>query len=55
MAQGPSLALLLAGPSMSLPSLLVIGGELGVKKTLAYVVIVVVLSTLAGMLYGGFA
>lgn len=52
MGQGPALALLLAGPSMSLPSLLVIGGELGLKKTAVYVVIVVVLSTLAGMLYG---
>jgi hypothetical protein len=52
MGQGPSLALLLAGPSMSLPSLLVIGGELGFKKTAVYVVIVVVMSTFAGMLYG---
>ncbi len=52
MGQGPALALLLAGPSMSLPSLLVIGGELGFKKTTVYVVIVVTLSTLAGILYG---
>jgi len=52
MNQGPALALLLAGPSLSLPSLLVIGGELGVKKTLAYVGLVVVLSTAAGMIYG---
>jgi len=52
MGQGPALALLLAGPSMSLPSLLVIGGELGFKRTAVYVVIVVVLSTLAGILYG---
>jgi uncharacterized protein len=52
MGQGPALALLLAGPSMSLPSLLVIGGELGLKKTSVYVLIVVVMSTLAGMLYG---
>ena len=52
MHQGPALALLLAGPSLSLPSLLVIGGELGVKKTLAYVALVVVLSTAAGVLYG---
>ncbi len=54
MGQGPALALLLAGPSMSLPSLLVIGGELGFKKTAVYVVIVVVMSTFAGMLYGAF-
>ncbi|NBC29862.1 MAG: permease, partial [Spirochaetes bacterium] len=52
MNQGPALALLLAGPSLSLPSLLVIGGELGVKKTLAYIGLVVVLSTTAGMIYG---
>ncbi|MFW6288807.1 MAG: permease, partial [Spirochaetota bacterium] len=52
MNQGPALALLLAGPSLSLPSLLVIGGELGAKKTLVYVGLVVVLSTAAGMIYG---
>ena len=52
MAQGPALALLLAGPSLSLPSLLVIGGELGVKKTLVYVSLVIALSTAAGMFYG---
>ncbi|MBU8913208.1 MAG: permease [Spirochaetales bacterium] len=52
MEQGPALALLLAGPSLSLPSLLVIGGELGVKKTLVYVSLVIVLSTAAGMFYG---
>jgi uncharacterized protein len=52
MNQGPALALLLAGPSLSLPALLVIGGELGPKKTLTYVALVVVLSTTAGMVYG---
>jgi len=52
MNQGPALALLLAGPSLSLPALLVIGGELGAKKTLAYVALVVTLSTAAGMIYG---
>ncbi len=52
MGQGPALALLLAGPSMSLPSLLVIGTELGAKKTLTYAGLVVVMSTLVGMLYG---
>jgi uncharacterized protein len=52
MNQGPALALLLAGPSLSLPSLLVIGGELGVKKTVAYVGLTVLLSTAAGMIYG---
>lgn len=55
MGQGPALALLLAGPSLSLPSILVIGGELGWKKTLVYVSLVVVLSTAAGFFYGGLA
>jgi len=52
MGQGPALALLLAGPSLSLPSMLVIGGELGVKKTIVYVSLVVGLSTLAGLAFG---
>jgi len=52
MGHGPALALLLAGPSLSLPSILVIGGELGWKKTATYVGLVVVLSTLAGVAFG---
>lgn len=52
MAPGPALALLLAGPSLSLPSLLVIGGELGARKTLTYVSLVVIMSTAAGVFYG---
>lgn len=52
MGQGPALALLLAGPSLSLPSMLVIGSELGFKKTAVYVILVVVFSTFAGVLYG---
>ena len=52
MGQGPALALLLAGPSLSLPSMLVIGGELGWRKTAVYVGLVVALSTLAGLGYG---
>ncbi|MBN2353345.1 MAG: permease [Spirochaetales bacterium] len=52
MGQGPALALLLAGPSLSLPSILIIGGELGFKKTLVYCGLVVALSTLAGWGYG---
>ena len=52
MGQGPALALLLAGPSLSLPSILVIAGELGWKKTGTYIGLVVVLSTVAGLLYG---
>ena len=55
MGKGPALALLLAGPSLSLPSMLVIGGILGVRKTLVYVTLVVVLATVTGMLYGPIA
>lgn len=55
MSQGPALALLLAGPSLSLPSLMVIGSELGVKKTATYIGLVVVMSTAAGTLYGAIA
>jgi uncharacterized membrane protein YraQ (UPF0718 family) len=52
MGQGPALALLLAGPSLSLPSILVIAAELGWKKTGTYIGLVVLLSAGAGMLYG---
>ncbi|NPV39347.1 putative membrane protein, YraQ family [Brevinematales bacterium NS] len=52
MGQGPALALLLAGPSLSLPSIMVIWGELGAKKTLTYVSLVVILSTFAGWIFG---
>lgn len=55
MGQGPALALLLAGPSLSLPSMLVIGGELGFKKTFVYVLLVVTMSTAAGLVFGIFA
>lgn len=55
MGQGPALALLLAGPSLSLPSILVIAGELGWKKTLTYVGLVVILSTAAGLFFGAIA
>jgi uncharacterized membrane protein YraQ (UPF0718 family) len=52
MGQGPALALLLAGPSLSLPSILVIAGELGWRKALTYTGLVVALSTLAGLAFG---
>lgn len=55
MGQGPALALLLAGPSLSLPSILVIAGELGWKKTMTYVGLVVALSTMAGLFFGSIA
>ena len=55
MGKGPALALLLAGPALSLPNLLVIRGVLGTRKTLTYAGLVVVLSTVAGVIYGGIA
>ena len=54
MGKGPALALLLAGPALSLPNMLVIRSILGTRKTVAFVSLVVGLSTAAGMLYGAF-
>lgn len=52
MGKGPALALLLAGPALSLPSMLVINSILGLRKTVAYVALVVILSTAAGLIFG---
>ncbi len=52
MGKGPALALLLAGPALSLPSMLVINSVLGPKKTVAFVTLVVVLATLVGYVFG---
>ncbi|GAA5263215.1 permease [Methanocalculus sp. MC3] len=52
MAGGPALALLLSGPSVSLPSLLVISRIMGMKKTIVYAILVIVFSALAGFTYG---
>lgn len=52
MDSGPALALLLSGPSLSLPSMLVIRGFLGSKKTAAYVLLVILYSSAAGLLFG---
>jgi uncharacterized membrane protein YraQ (UPF0718 family) len=55
MGEGPALALLLAGPALSLPAMLVLRGIMGWKKTAVYVLIVIVLATLSGWVYGMFA
>lgn len=55
MGRGPALALLLAGPALSLPNMLVIRSVMGTQKTVVYVVLVVVLSTTAGLIYGSYA
>jgi uncharacterized membrane protein YraQ (UPF0718 family) len=52
MGKGPALALLLAGPALSLPNMLVIRGFLGTQKTIVYVTLVVVMATVTGMVYG---
>jgi hypothetical protein len=52
MGKGPALALLLAGPALSLPNMLVIRSVMGTKKTAVFVLLVVAMATLAGMLYG---
>jgi uncharacterized membrane protein YraQ (UPF0718 family) len=54
MGQGPALALLLAGPALSLPNMLVIRSVLGTKKTIAYITLVVIMSTISGMIFGHF-
>ncbi len=55
MGKGPALSLLLAGPALSLPNMLVIGGVMGAKKTAVFCTIIVILSTIAGMIYGAIA
>lgn len=52
MGQGPALALLLAGPALSLPNMLVINSILGPKKTLTFIGLVVVMATITGMVFG---
>jgi uncharacterized membrane protein YraQ (UPF0718 family) len=52
MGKGPALALLLAGPSLSLPNMLVIRGVIGTQKTIVYVLLVVAMATISGLIYG---
>jgi len=52
MGKGPALALLLAGPALSLPNMLVIRSVMGTRKTVVFVCLVVVMATAAGMIYG---
>lgn len=55
MGKGPALALLLAGPALSLPNMIVIRSVMGTKKTLVFAGLVVVLATLSGLIYGAIA
>jgi uncharacterized protein len=52
MAKGPALSLLLAGPAISLPNMLVIRGVLGTQKTVVYIALVVIMATITGWVYG---
>jgi len=52
MGQGPALSLLLAGPALSLPNMLVIRSVMGTRRTLAFVFLVVVMATFSGLLFG---
>ena len=52
MGKGPALALLLAGPALSLPNMLVIKSVIGTKMTAVFVVLVVIMATLTGLIYG---
>ncbi|UCE23785.1 MAG: permease [Candidatus Zixiibacteriota bacterium] len=54
MGKGPALALLLAGPALSLPNMLVIRSVMGTKKTVVFVALVVVMATISGVTYGAF-
>jgi hypothetical protein len=54
MGKGPALALLLAGPALSLPSMLVIQSYIGTRKTLVYCSVVVLMATASGMIFGAF-
>jgi hypothetical protein len=52
MGSGPALALLLAGPALSLPAMLVLNSILGLKKTAVYIALVIVMATITGWSYG---
>ena len=54
MNKGPALALLLAGPALSLPNMLVIRSIVGTKKTIVFIVLVITMATFSGMLFGFF-
>jgi uncharacterized membrane protein YraQ (UPF0718 family) len=52
MGKGPALALLLAGPALSLPNMLVIRSVMGTKKTVVFVLLVMLMATISGLIYG---
>jgi uncharacterized membrane protein YraQ (UPF0718 family) len=52
MGKGPALALLLAGPALSLPSMLVIRSVMGTKKTVVFILLVIAMATISGTIFG---
>ena len=52
MGKGPALALLLAGPALSLPNMLVIRSVMGTKKTIVFIILVIIMATVSGLIYG---
>jgi uncharacterized membrane protein YraQ (UPF0718 family) len=54
MGKGPALALLLAGPALSLPNMLVIRSVMGTQKTIVFVALVIIMATISGMVFGIF-
>lgn len=55
MGKGPALALLLAGPALSLPNMIVIHSIIGTKKTFTFVLLVIIMASISGVLYGAYA
>jgi len=54
MGKGPALALLLAGPALSLPNMLVIRSVMGTRKTIVFVLLVIMMATISGIIFGAF-
>jgi uncharacterized membrane protein YraQ (UPF0718 family) len=54
MGKGPALALLLAGPALSLPNMLVIRSVMGTQKTVVFVLLVIIMATISGIIFGAF-
>jgi uncharacterized membrane protein YraQ (UPF0718 family) len=52
MGKGPALALLLAGPALSLPNMLVIRSVMGTRKTAVFVLLVIIMATISGLIFG---
>jgi hypothetical protein len=52
MGKGPALALLLAGPALSLPNMLVIRSVMGTRRTLVFIGLICIMATISGMIFG---